>query len=51
MFKRKGQATAEYLIIFVVLALITLASLSNLYPRVKDTAEKLFTEARERIVK
>jgi len=51
MFKQKGQATVEYLIIFVVLALITLASFSSLYPRVKDTAENLLTEARERIVK
>ena len=51
MFKQKGQATVEYLLIFVVLALMTLASLSNLYPKVKDTAGNLFTEARERIVK
>lgn len=50
MFKRKGQAVVEYLLVFVALALITLVSLSTFYPKVKDIAENLSIEARERIV-
>ena len=51
MFTRKGQVIVEYLIIFVIFALITLLSLSVFYPKVKSTGENLFTEATERIVK
>ena len=49
--QRKGQAVVEYLLIFAALALITIVSLSAFYPKVKDTAENLFKEASERIVK
>lgn len=47
--KLKGQATVEYLIVFVLLALLTLVSLSTFYPRVQQAGERLFKEATEGI--
>lgn len=45
-----GQATVEYLVIFAVLALLTLLSLSTFYPRMQSIGEDLFQAATERIL-
>ncbi len=49
-FKQKGQATVEYLVLFIVLALLTILGLSEFYPRVKDLSQDLFIKATQRIV-
>ena len=36
MFKQKGQVALEYLILFVMLALMTVVSLSSFYPKVQE---------------
>lgn len=50
IYRHKGQATVEYLLIFAVLALITLLSLSTFYSSVRDSAENLFQAAIGRIL-
>ena len=36
MAKQKGQVALEYLILFVMLALMTVVSLSSFYPKVQE---------------
>ncbi len=51
MFKQKAQATTEYLIIFALLAVLALLSLSAFYPKVQSVGEELFKKATEGILK
>ena len=55
MRKQKGQVALEYLIIFVILAVLAISLLSSsdansFYSKVKGAAETLFVDATERIV-
>lgn len=48
--KKKGQASLEYFILFAVIALLTLISLSSFLPKVRNAGEDFFNKAAGKII-
>lgn len=46
----KGQSVVEYLMVFSIVAVITLLSICSLYPRVRQACEDAFQQAAEEIL-
>lgn len=48
---KTGQASLEYFILFSVITLLTLLSLSSFFPKVQATGEGFFQSAVQRLIK
>ena len=48
--RNKAQATVEYFILFIVLAAVTLLTVCNLYPRIKEMGKDFYQQAENRVL-